>query len=188
MSVLHWANNNGLLVPVVLAVGLAILRGTWVVVRARLEKKYPKLAARGDVWVERIAAGLPDLVRMVFPPPPINKMQHPYRTDQPPTQEPATEVKGSSEDSKTPTTDTGSGIALMCALALGGAVALAACPRLPEQTDCIPGNQRCDGDQPQVCSGSSRWTAIGDISCREVGAVCVHGITAHCRRPDAGVQ
>lgn len=73
-------------------------------------------------------------------------------------------------------------------LALVGAVGLSACPRLPEQTDCTPGDQRCFDDQPQVCSGSSRWTPIGDISCRNVGAVCVHGITAHCRRADAGVQ
>lgn len=85
-------------------------------------------------------------------------------------------------------TDTGAGIALMVAAALAGAVGLAACPRLPEQTDCVPGQQRCAGEQPQVCSGSSRWTPLGDISCGDVGAVCVQGITAHCRRADAGVQ
>jgi len=79
-------------------------------------------------------------------------------------------------------------VATLVLLALVGALGLAACPRLPEQTDCAPGQQRCAGEQPQVCSGSSRWTPLGDISCSDVGAVCVHGITAHCRRADAGVQ
>ena len=185
MFVLHWANNNGLLLPVLLAVGLAVLRGGWALLRARLQKNYPGLAERGDVWVERLAALLPDLLRAVFPPQrSAQQMLSPYRTPHPP----AEEVKPGTETSKEPASAGGAGIALMVAAALAGAVGLAACPRLPEQSDCTPGAQRCAGDQPQVCSGSSRWTPVGDISCHEVGAVCVHGITAHCRRADAGVQ
>jgi hypothetical protein len=185
MFVLHWANNNGLLLPVLLAVGLAVLRGGWELLRVRLQKSYPGLAERGDVWVERIAALLPDLLRAMFPPQrSAPQMMSPYRTPQPL----AEEAKPEPATAKVPTTDAGAGIALMVAAALAGVVGLAACPRLPEQSDCTPGAQRCAGEQPQVCSGSSRWTPIGDISCREVGAVCVHGITAHCRRADAGVQ
>lgn len=187
MSALHWANNNGLLLPVLLALGLAVLRGSWALARVRLQKDYPGLAERGDVWVERIAAALPDLLRVMFPPqqPAHLQQKGPYRTAQVPADAHQSVIEP--ETVKVPT-DTGAGIALMIAAALAGAVGLAACPRLPEQTDCVPGQQRCAGEQPQVCSGSSRWTPLGDISCSDVGAVCVHGITAHCRRADAGVQ
>ena len=187
MSALHWANNNGLLLPVMLAIGLAVLRGVWAFARTRLVQKYPELVKRGDVWVERVAAALPDLLRVMFPPQQPAQLQQkgPYRTAQVPADADQSVIEP--ETVKVPT-DTGAGIALMIAAALAGAVGLAACPRLPEQTDCAPGQQRCAGAQPQVCSGSSRWTPLGDISCSDVGAVCVQGITAHCRRADAGVQ
>lgn len=60
------------------------------------------------------------------------------------------------------------------------AVLAMGCPRLPPVSGCDPGSYRCAGDRPEVCSATQRWTAIGDVGCQTVGAVCVVGLSAHC--------
>lgn len=61
---------------------------------------------------------------------------------------------------------------------------LAGCPRLPPVSGCAPLSQRCEADQPQVCSQSQRWHTVGDMPCGAVaGQSCqvVDG-TAACVR------
>lgn len=66
--------------------------------------------------------------------------------------------------------------------------ALAACPKLPPQSGCLPVVQECRAGEghtdlrPYVCSASQRWEPAGDLPCAAVGAVCVEsdGGLAHC--------
>lgn len=43
---------------------------------------------------------------------------------------------------------------------------------LPPQDGCRPNTTTCMNDRPYVCSGTERWTPVGDVSCPEVGGVC----------------
>lgn len=39
---------------------------------------------------------------------------------------------------------------------------------LPPQSNCAPLGQRCNNNQPEVCSQTRRWHPVGDVP-------CVHG-------------
>ena len=39
---------------------------------------------------------------------------------------------------------------------------------LPPQSNCAPLGQRCNNNQPEVCSQTRRWHTVGDVP-------CVHG-------------
>lgn len=59
-------------------------------------------------------------------------------------------------------------------LVLGAAlgVTLSGCPQLPPVSNCQPFTTRCDGNTPQVCSGSQRWTASQDTPCAAPTTCC----------------
>lgn len=67
------------------------------------------------------------------------------------------------------------------------ATTIMGCPNLPPVSGCVQGEQRCENDAPEVCSGSGRWTPVGSITCGDVNGVCVVGITAHCVPRDGGL-
>lgn len=43
---------------------------------------------------------------------------------------------------------------------------------LPPQDGCRPNTTTCMNDRPYVCSGTGRWTPVGDTACADVEAVC----------------
>lgn len=49
---------------------------------------------------------------------------------------------------------------------------LSGCPQLPPVSGCTPRTSSCRDDRPYICSGTQRWTAVGDTTCASVGAVC----------------
>lgn len=49
-------------------------------------------------------------------------------------------------------------------------VLIAGC--LPPPAGCAPNATSCMNDRPYVCSGTARWTPVGDTACASVGAVC----------------
>jgi hypothetical protein len=57
---------------------------------------------------------------------------------------------------------------------------LAGCPKLPPVSGCPPLSQRCENDQPEVCSPTQRWHVLGDQPCSAVS-------NQTCRVSDAGV-
>lgn len=77
--------------------------------------------------------------------------------------------------------------AVLVAIGLVG-LALDGChPRLPPQTNCSSGEQRCVSDRPYVCSATHRLEPAGDRTCASVGGVCVvTGGVAHCALADGG--
>lgn len=69
------------------------------------------------------------------------------------------------------------------------AASLAGCPRLPPVSGCTPGEQRCAGDAPEVCSATRRWHRAGDAPCAAVGGACVtDGGVAYCAPADGGAR
>lgn len=54
------------------------------------------------------------------------------------------------------------------------------CPKLPPVSGCRPLAQRCENDQPEVCSPTQRWHTVGDTPCSHVPG-------QSCRVSDAGV-
>ena len=61
------------------------------------------------------------------------------------------------------------------------AVIATGCPRMPPVSGCQPEAQTCIADSPHVCSASQRWHRAGDLTCTQVGAVClVAGGRAYC--------
>lgn len=59
---------------------------------------------------------------------------------------------------------------ILTSLALS--VTLSGCPHLPAPSGCSPSTSTCIDDRPQVCSGTQRWSAVGDATCASLGAVC----------------
>lgn len=55
---------------------------------------------------------------------------------------------------------------------VGMVLFLSGCPHLPPPSGCAPSTSSCIEDRPYVCSGSQRWTPVGDTTCTSVGAVC----------------
>ena len=51
------------------------------------------------------------------------------------------------------------------------ALAVAACPRMPEPDGCRPGETFCRDGRPHVCSQTQRSTPA-DRPCADIGAVC----------------
>jgi hypothetical protein len=77
-------------------------------------------------------------------------------------------------------------VALAAALLVAS---LAGCPRLPPVSGCTPGEQRCAGDAPEVCSATRRWHRAGDAPCAAVGGACVtDGGVAYCTPADGGAR
>ena len=73
--------------------------------------------------------------------------------------------------------------AIVVVLAAGAPMGalIAGCPRLPPVSGCQPEAQTCIADSPHVCSASQRWHRAGDLTCTQVGAVClVAGGRAYC--------
>ena len=60
------------------------------------------------------------------------------------------------------------GMKMLAALAL----VLLACPRLPPPDGCEPFAYACRSGQPHICSGTRRWTPIGDTACPVPAHVC----------------
>jgi len=52
------------------------------------------------------------------------------------------------------------------------ALCMSGCPHLPAPSGCAPRSSMCQDDRPFVCSGTQRWTPVGDTTCAEVGGVC----------------
>lgn len=57
-------------------------------------------------------------------------------------------------------------------VALLAITVLTSCPQLPAPSGCEPRASSCQNDRPYVCSGTQRWTAVGDTTCAAVDAVC----------------
>ena len=72
-------------------------------------------------------------------------------------------------------------IVVVFAVATPMGALIAGCPRLPPVSGCQPEAQTCIADSPHVCSASQRWHRAGDLTCTQVGAVClVAGGRAYC--------
>lgn len=56
--------------------------------------------------------------------------------------------------------------------ALLASTLLSSCPSMPTPSGCEPRTSSCQEDRPYVCSGTQRWTPVGDTTCAAVGAVC----------------
>jgi hypothetical protein len=101
---------------------------------------------------------------------------------------------GATPGTSTPATRTGSpgraSVGSLLVVALLAEIALLACPRLPEPSGCTPHAYRCQDGWPQVCSGSQRWTPIGDVACTDLHAACIldDAGVARCALPIGGAQ
>lgn len=65
-----------------------------------------------------------------------------------------------------------------------GALALAACPRLPPVSDCTPSSTRCNNGTPEVCSQTQRWTPVelnAEPCSTTPGAVCCPAVSPRGR-------
>jgi len=49
---------------------------------------------------------------------------------------------------------------------------MAGCPSLPPVSGCAIRASTCMDDRPFICSGTGRWTPVGDATCQSVGGVC----------------
>lgn len=61
---------------------------------------------------------------------------------------------------------------------------LAACPRLPNPSGCVPSSTRCHNNSPEVCSQTQRWTPVevnGEPCSTTPGAVCCEALSPRGR-------
>lgn len=155
VDLLIWADSHGLTVPAILAAVTVVVRLLWALLRPVVARRWPAAVPLVESLGQRLAAVLPDVVRALVPP-----------------------SRGAARPSP-PAADDGqrgavsAGALVVAALLAALAVCLWGCPRLPPQSGCDLGAQRCASDHPEVCSASGRWHRVGDLACASVGGSCL---------------
>lgn len=168
IDVLLWADSHGLAVPFILAAVTGSVRLFWALLRPVVARRLPAAVPLVEDLGERAAALLPDLVRALWP-----------RSSAPPRTSPPADSDGQRGA-------VSAGALVVAALLAALAVCLWGCPRLPPQSGCDLGAQRCASDHPEVCSASGRWHRVGDLACASVGGSCLtSGGRAFCGTAEA---